>query len=185
MKCSRTRRCCAGGFIRGSPSSRSRRAGRPIAEKPLGAGGGWRPVAPAQAALRSECEERDLPPHDRRAVAARSVRKQTDAGAAPRRDVSCGAARGEEIRFIGGQPTFAGSRYAFARHGQSGHEFSELLPHLAGVSDELTFIRSLHTEEINHAPAQLFLHTGFGRGGRPSFGSWVTYGLGTENQDPP
>jgi len=92
---------------------------------------------------------------------------------------------GKKFAFIGGQPTFAGSRYAFARHGQSGHEFSELLPHLAGVSDELTFIRSLHTEEINHAPAQLFLHTGFGRGGRPSFGSWVTYGLGTENQDPP
>jgi hypothetical protein len=59
------------------------------------------------------------------------------------------------------------------------------LPNLASVADELCVIRSLHTEEINHAPAQMFLHTGFGRGGRPSFGSWVAYGLGSENRDLP
>ena len=53
------------------------------------------------------------------------------------------------------------------------------------MADEMAFIHSLHTEEINHAPAQMFLHSGFGRGGRPSFGSWVSYGLGSENSDLP
>jgi hypothetical protein len=92
---------------------------------------------------------------------------------------------GRRFAFLGGQMTLAGSRWKFARHGQSGHAFSELLPHLAGVADELAFVRSLHTEEINHAPAQTFQHTGVGRSGRPSFGSWLTYGLGSENRDLP
>ena len=81
--------------------------------------------------------------------------------------------------------TLAGSRFKFARHGASGQEMSELLPHLAGVADELAIVRTLHTEEINHAPAQMFLHTGFGRGGRPSLGSWLAYGLGSESSDLP
>ncbi len=93
--------------------------------------------------------------------------------------------KGKRFAFLGAQRTLAGSRYRFTKHGQSGHEFSELLPHLASVADDLTFIRSLHTDEINHAPAQIFLHSGSGRGGRPSFGSWVSYGLGSENQDLP
>ena len=62
---------------------------------------------------------------------------------------------------------------------------SENLPHLGSVADDIAIIRTMQTEEINHAPAQMFLHTGFGRGGRPSFGSWVTYGLGAENDDLP
>src|SRR5581483_7194582 len=81
--------------------------------------------------------------------------------------------------------TLAGSRFRFARHGQSGQTLSELLPHLGGVADELTVVRSLHTDEINHGPAQMFLHTGFGRGGRPSLGAWVAYGLGSESEDLP
>src|SRR6185503_12914973 len=93
--------------------------------------------------------------------------------------------RGRRFAFIGGQMTLAGTRFRFQRHGQSGQAISELLPHLAGVADELAVIRTLHTDEINHAPAQMFLHTGFGRGGRPSFGSWAVYGLGSENQDLP
>jgi hypothetical protein len=93
--------------------------------------------------------------------------------------------RGKRFAFIGGPLTLAGSRFKFARHGQSGQTVSELLPNLAGVADELAVVRSVRTDEINHAPAQMFLHTGFGRGGRPSFGSWVTYGLGSENQDLP
>ncbi len=92
---------------------------------------------------------------------------------------------GKRFAFIGGRMKLAGSRYKFAQHGQSGQTFSELLPHLATVADDISFVHSLHTEEINHAPAQMFLHSGFGRGGRPSFGSWVTYGLGSENQDLP
>jgi hypothetical protein len=79
----------------------------------------------------------------------------------------------------------SGSKQTFNRHGEAGHAISNLLPSLAKVADDLCIVHSLHTEEINHAPAQLFLHTGFGRGGRPSIGSWVTYGLGSENSDLP
>jgi Protein of unknown function (DUF1501) len=93
--------------------------------------------------------------------------------------------RGKRFAFIGGKMTLAGTRFKFSRHGQSGQELSELLPNLGRMADDIAVIRSLHTEEINHAPAQMFLHTGFGRGGRPSFGSWVTYGLGSENRDLP
>lgn len=92
---------------------------------------------------------------------------------------------GKRFAFLRGHPTIAASRYKFAQHGDSGATFSELLPHLSGVADELTIIKSLHTDEFNHGPAQLFLHTGFGRPGRPSFGSWVTYGLGSENENLP
>ena len=87
--------------------------------------------------------------------------------------------------FIGGKMQLAGSKFKFGRHGQSGQELSQLLPNLAKVADDIAVIKTLHTEEINHAPAQMFLHTGFGRGGRPSFGSWVTYGLGSLNRDLP
>ena len=93
--------------------------------------------------------------------------------------------KGKRFAFLRGHPSIAASRFAFRRHGASGAEISELLPHLAGVADEFTFVKSLHTDEFNHAPAQLFLHTGFGRLGRPSMGSWVTYGLGSENADLP
>jgi hypothetical protein len=93
--------------------------------------------------------------------------------------------KGKRFAFIGGELKLAGTSYQFKKHGQSGAEISELLPNLGTVADDLCFIKSLHTNEINHAPAQMFLHTGFGRGGRPSLGSWVTYGLGSENQDLP
>ena len=93
--------------------------------------------------------------------------------------------RGKRFAFIGGDLTLAGSPFRFARHGQSGQEISELLPHLATVADDIAILRGLHTDEINHAPAQMFLHTGSGRGGRPGLGAWLTYGLGTENQDLP
>ena len=92
---------------------------------------------------------------------------------------------GRRFAFIGGELRLSGSTQIFKQHGQSGHSISNLLPNLAKVADELCIVHSLHTEEINHAPAQLFLHTGFGRGGRPSIGSWVTYGLGSENSDLP
>lgn len=92
---------------------------------------------------------------------------------------------GKRFAFIGGEMKLSGSKFNFGPHGQSGQTLSELLPNLARVADDVTVIRSLHTEEINHAPAQMFLHTGFGRGGRPSFGSWVTYGLGSQNADLP
>ncbi len=75
--------------------------------------------------------------------------------------------------------TLLGSRRAFARHGGSGMWVSELLPRMAGIVDEITLVRSCATELFNHAPAKLFMNTGSGQFGRPSMGSWVTYGLGS------
>ncbi len=77
------------------------------------------------------------------------------------------------------------SKFAFAQHGQSGAWVSELLPHTAKIADELTFVKSVHTEAINHDPAVTFLQTGSPVAGRPSMGSWVSYGLGSETQDLP
>ena len=79
----------------------------------------------------------------------------------------------------------APSPFKFAQHGKSGAWVSELLPHTASVVDDLCFIRSVHTEAINHDPAITFLQTGHQQPGRPSFGSWLSYGLGTENSDLP
>lgn len=87
---------------------------------------------------------------------------------------------GLRLAFIGETKVLRGSPSAFARHGRAGIEMSELLPHLAGVADDICVVRGVHTDEINHAPAQMFLHTGFGRGGRPTLGAWTTYGLGSE-----
>ncbi|MDX2178634.1 MAG: DUF1501 domain-containing protein [Bryobacteraceae bacterium] len=77
------------------------------------------------------------------------------------------------------------SKFAFARHGQTGAWVSELLPHTAKIVDDLTFIKSMHTEQINHDPAVTFFQTGFQIAGRPSIGSWITYGLGSENENLP
>ncbi|MDB5344535.1 MAG: hypothetical protein JWP89_2912 [Schlesneria sp.] len=77
------------------------------------------------------------------------------------------------------------SMYKFAQHGDSGATISELLPHLSGVADDLCFIKSMHTEAINHDPAVTFLTTGAQLAGRPSLGSWLSYGLGSENKDLP
>ncbi|HVW00448.1 MAG TPA: DUF1501 domain-containing protein, partial [Planctomycetaceae bacterium] len=79
----------------------------------------------------------------------------------------------------------APSKFTFAQHGQSGAWVSELMPHTAKVVDELCFIRSLHTEAINHDPAITFFQTGNQLAGRPSIGSWLAYGLGSENHDLP
>ena len=76
-------------------------------------------------------------------------------------------------------------QHRFTRCGESGLPLSNLLPHLQGVADEMTVIKSLHTDEFNHGPAQMFMLSGFGRFGRPSVGSWLNYGLGTMNQDLP
>jgi hypothetical protein len=77
------------------------------------------------------------------------------------------------------------SRFRFAHHGASGAWLSELLPHTAGVVDDLCFIRSMHTEAINHDPAITFFQTGAQLAGRPSIGAWLSYGLGSENRDLP
>lgn len=88
--------------------------------------------------------------------------------------------KGQRYAFIQRDAALLAPRYAFSKHGQSGLELSEMLPHLAEVADELTVIKSCHTDQFNHSPAQIFLNTGSPQPGRPSMGSWVTYGLGSE-----
>ena len=92
---------------------------------------------------------------------------------------------GQRFAFIRGVPKLLGTKYKFKKHGESGMEMSELLPNLGSVADDLCLCKTLESELINHAPAQLFMQTGFGRFGRPSIGSWVSYGLGSENTDLP
>lgn len=91
----------------------------------------------------------------------------------------------ERFAFIKGVPKMLGTPHKFERSGKCGTELSQLLPHLASVVDEVAVIKSMHTDQFNHAPAQLFLHTGASRQGRPSMGAWLSYGLGTESQDLP
>ena len=79
----------------------------------------------------------------------------------------------------------APSKFKFAQHGQAGTWLSELLPHTASIVDDITVIKSMHTEAINHDPAITFIQTGSQIAGRPCFGSWISYGLGSENKDLP
>ena len=108
-----------------------------------------------------------------------------------------------KLRELGGKPippsVIAGQRYAFiqpdaavlapcfpfARHGQCGASLSDQLPHLAKIVDEIAIVKSLKTDQFNHAPAQLFLNTGHGLPGRPAMGSWLSYGIGNEADDLP
>lgn len=92
---------------------------------------------------------------------------------------------GQRYAFIRPDAAVLGPRFAFQKHGQCGAELSEMLPHLASVVDELAIIKSCRTTQFNHAPAQIFMNTGFSQPGRPSMGSWITYGLGSETQDLP
>ena len=92
---------------------------------------------------------------------------------------------GKRFAFIRGTPKMLGPQARFAQHGQSGAWVSENMPHLASIADELCFLKAVTTDQFNHAPAQLLVQTGSPRLGRPSMGSWVTYGLGTENQNLP
>ena len=79
----------------------------------------------------------------------------------------------------------ASTIFPFAQRGKSGAWMSDLMPHTAKIADELCIMKSLHTEAINHDPAVTFFQTGFQLAGRPSIGSWLSYGLGSENQDLP
>ena len=92
---------------------------------------------------------------------------------------------GQRYAFIRPDAAVLGPRFKFARYGQCGAELSEMLPHLAQVVDEICIIKSVHTDQFNHAPAQIFFNTGFSQPGRPSLGSWVIYGLGSEAEDLP
>ena len=93
--------------------------------------------------------------------------------------------KGYRTAFINPSSTLLGPKFKFARHGQSGSEVSELLPHLASVVDDISIVKSMHTDAFNHAPGQIFMNTGSQQFGRPSMGSWTTYGLGSESTDLP
>ena len=93
--------------------------------------------------------------------------------------------KGKMFAFTSGTPKLMGSPRTFKQYGKSGMWMSDAIPHLHEVADDLCVINSMHTTQFNHAPAELFVHTGFQQPGRPSFGAWTTYGLGSENQDLP
>ena len=93
--------------------------------------------------------------------------------------------KGYRSAFINPNSKLLGPKFKFAKYGQSGAELSELLPHLAKVVDDITIVKSMSTDAFNHAPAQILMNTGSQLFGRPSMGSWVTYGLGSESQDLP
>ena len=93
--------------------------------------------------------------------------------------------KNKRFAFIKKDAKLLGTRRHFSRHGECGHSFSECLPHLASISDDLTVIRSMATDVFNHGPAKFFMNTGFNRFGRPSMGAWVTYGIGSEASDLP
>lgn len=92
---------------------------------------------------------------------------------------------GKRFAFIRGVPKMLGPQAQFKQRGQAGAWVSEHLPHFSNITDEVSFLKAVTTDQFNHAPAQLLMHTGAARLGRPSIGSWVTYGLGTENQNLP
>src|SRR2546429_6299926 len=93
--------------------------------------------------------------------------------------------KGYRAAFINPNSKLLGPKFKFARYGQSGAELSELLPKLAEVVDDVAIVKSMATDAFNHAPAQIMMNTGAQQFGRPSMGSWVTYGLGSESRDLP
>ena len=93
--------------------------------------------------------------------------------------------KGKKFAFTSGTPKLMGSPRTFKQYGKNGLWMSDAIPHLHGVADDLCVINSMTTDHFNHAPAELFVHTGFQQPGRPTFGAWSTYGLGSENQNLP
>ena len=93
---------------------------------------------------------------------------------------------GQQLAQLQGQKLICqGPQFKFSKHGKNGTELSELLPHIGEVADDICVIRSMTTDAINHDPAHMFMNTGSQIAGRPSMGSWVTYGLGSEAEDLP
>ncbi|VTR99755.1 DUF1501 domain-containing protein [Tuwongella immobilis] len=92
---------------------------------------------------------------------------------------------GQRYAFIRSDANVMGPRFKFQPYGKTGTQLAEVLPHIGGIADEICLIRSMKTDQFNHAPAQIFLNTGFSQPGRPSIGSWVLYGLGAETQELP
>ena len=96
-----------------------------------------------------------------------------------------GLLEGYRAAFIDPNSTLLGPKFKFARHGESGAELSELIPHTAEIADDIAIVKSLVTDAFNHAPAQVMMSTGTQQFGRPSMGAWTLYGLGSESRDLP
>ena len=92
---------------------------------------------------------------------------------------------GYRAAFINPNSSLLGAKFKFTKHGGAGMDFSELIPHMAGIADETCYIRSMHTDAVNHAPAQLLMNTGSQQFGRPSLGAWTIYGLGSMTENLP
>lgn len=92
---------------------------------------------------------------------------------------------GQRYAFINPNAAALGPQFAFHKQGESGTEIADILPHLGKITDDICLIRSMRTDQFNHAPAQIFFNTGFSQPGRPSLGSWALYGLGSEARDLP
>jgi len=93
--------------------------------------------------------------------------------------------KGYRAAFINPNSALLGPKFKYEKHGQSGMELSEVLPHTAKIADDICLIRTIQTDAVNHAPAQIMMNTGSQQFGRPSFGSWTLYGLGSESNDLP
>jgi hypothetical protein len=93
--------------------------------------------------------------------------------------------KGKEFAFTSGVPKLMGSPREWKQVGQNGMWMSDAVPHFHGIADDMCMVHSMHSDQFNHAPAELLTYTGSPRSGRPSMGSWVTYGLGTENENLP
>lgn len=93
--------------------------------------------------------------------------------------------KGYKAAFINPNSALLGTKHKFERHGQCGMELSEIIPNIAKIADDICLIRSMQTEAVNHAPAQIMVNTGSQQFGRPSFGAWTVYGLGSESADLP
>ena len=119
------------------------------------------------------------------------MRCASDLGAIARTDLVDGqpvpkdVLKGQTYAFIKPDSAIYAPEFKFAQHGKSGAWMSELLPHTAKIADQLTIMKSLHTEAINHDPAVTFFQTGSAQPGRPTMGAWLSYGLGSANQDLP
>ena len=93
--------------------------------------------------------------------------------------------KGKKFAFTTGTPKLMGTPHTFAQYGKGGTWMSDAIPNFHTIADEMCVVKSMFSDQFNHAPAELLLYTGSARQGRPSMGSWVTYGLGTENENLP
>jgi len=91
----------------------------------------------------------------------------------------------QRYAFIRPDAAVLGPRFTFQKHGKSGAEISSVLPNISKIADELCLVKSMRTDQFNHAPAQIYFNTGFQQPGRPSIGSWTLYGLGSETKNIP